>query len=49
MFFLYFYGEHHERHHLGYYRDWADFSRWRCNESAWLLPGSDPDDPFYFW
>lgn len=47
MFFLYFQNEFHEYYHAKYYAGWPAYEYWRPGEGAWLVPGTDPDDPFY--
>jgi hypothetical protein len=49
MFIIYFDGDRHERYHPVYYAGWTMYPYWRANESGWLVPGTDPDDPLYCW
>lgn len=47
MFILYFNNEHHDYYHAKFYASWPSYNAWRAGERAWLVPGTDPDDPFY--
>ena len=48
MAVLYFDNDWWPYHHSEYYHlKWPAYDRWRFNESAWLVPGTDPDDPLY--
>lgn len=47
MVILYFSNEYHEYHHNKYYSGWCDYNNWYVGESAWLVPGTDPEDCFW--
>lgn len=47
MFILYFDNGYHEYYHAKYYSGWTAYDNWRAGESAWLIPGTDPEDCFY--
>lgn len=48
MFILYFDHAYHEYYHGVFYRGgWNRYPNFRIGEGFWLVPGTDPDDPFY--
>jgi hypothetical protein len=47
MFILYFDSLHFEYHHSLIYRGWTGYPHFRASEGFWLVPGTDPEDPFY--
>jgi hypothetical protein len=47
MVILYFDSAMHDFFHATYYRNWTDYENFRAGESAWMIPGTDPEDPLY--
>jgi hypothetical protein len=47
MAIVYFDHEMFDFHHTRFYERWSGFEEYRPGESAWLVPGTDPDDCFY--
>lgn len=47
MFILYFDSLFFEYYHAIIYDRWLDYSSFRAGEGFWLVPGTDPEDPFY--
>lgn len=47
MFIVNIHFDHWEYHHAKFYSGWCNFKMWHASEGAWLVPGTDPDDPFY--
>jgi hypothetical protein len=47
LFILYFYGDYRDYFHTTGYEHWTGYNNYRTGESLWLVPGTDPDDPFY--
>jgi hypothetical protein len=47
MVIIHIHYDYHEYYHGMYYLKWTDFDMWHASEGTWLIPGTDPEDPFY--
>lgn len=48
MYILYMHHSYHEYYHGEFiHKQMHKFDMYYCNESFWLVPGTDPEDCFY--